>query len=426
MSTSEEYLQSEPDEFHLACLLLSPTGAPYLADALDAVAPEDFYDAHYGRLWEAARKVRSSGERVTKRTLLAEVNNPASRARLDRISGEPVFTAKVAVSVRTIVELARTRRLVQALERSMSRAVTAEDYSHALGIAWDELKALEGSGAPAEVKPFSVLADEFHKRMASGPAVGDVIPTPWPELNDVLAGGLHRGRSYLVAARPNDGKSIMLANMVAHAAENGSRSLLVSAEMSDFEVTGRIMAAGGRVEYSEIARYAMSEHSAQRVAEYSDTYRDMPLHVIDRPDLPIEYIAAVARSMRRSGDLGVIGLDYLQLLGVSDKSTHREQQVSHISKGAKNLSRELSAAVVSAVQLNRQNSREDVKPLLKDLRESGSLEQDSDVVILIHHARDSEGRPTGMVTLIVAKNRYGRRDVEVEVRWRGHQARMGD
>lgn len=425
MTTAEEYLQSEPDEFHLACLLLSPTGAAYLGDALDAIAPDDFYDTHYGRLWETARKVHSSGARVTKRTLLAEVNTPAVQARLDRISGEPVFTTKIQASIRTVVELARTRRLIQALERSKSRAVTAADYSHAFGIAWDELRALEGGSTPAEVKPFSALADEFHKRMAEGPRVGDIVPTPWTDLNDILAGGLHRGRSYLVAARPNEGKSILLANVVAHAAEFDSPSLLVSAEMSDFEVTGRLMAAGGRVEHGEIARYAMSDHTARRVAEYSDTHRDMPLWVIDRPDLPIEYIAAVARSMRRSHGLDVLGLDYLQLLGVSDKSTHREQQVSHISKSAKNIAMELRCAVVSASQLNRQNTRENVRPVLKDLRESGSLEQDADVVILIHHELDDEGRPTGIVTLIVAKNRHGKRG-EVQVRFRGHQVRMGD
>lgn len=425
MTTSEEYLQSEPDEFHLACLLLSPTGAVYLGEALDAIGPEDFYDAHYGLLWDAARKVCSAGQRVTKRTLLAEVNTPAVKARLERVSGEPVFTSKIQASIRTVKELAQTRRLVQALERSKSRAVTAEDYSHALGIAWEELKQLEGSGTPAEVKPFSVLADEFHKRMADGPRVGDIVPTPWPELNELLAGGLHRRRSYVVAARPNEGKSILLANVVAHAAEHGSPSLLVSAEMSDFEVTGRLMAAGGRVEHGEISRYAMSEHTARRVAEYSETHRGMPLWVVDRSDLPIEYIAALSRSMQRSNGLDVVGLDYLQLLGVSDKSAHREQQVSHISKSAKNLAMELHCAVVSAAQLNRQNTRENVRPVLKDLRESGSLEQDADVVILIHHELDSEGRPTGMVTLIVAKNRHGKRG-EVEVRFRGHQVRMGD
>lgn len=424
MTTAEDCLRSEQDEFELACLLLSPSGRVYLPETLDQVAPEDFYDPHYGRLWADARALHARGEPITRRTLLGCADNPARRAKLELLAGQPIVTSRIRANVAVVVDTARMRRLVQAADRIKARAVGAADSSHALSIAWEELRALDGAGMPAEVVPFADLVDEFAKRMADGPRHGDVVPTPWPELDELLGGGLHRGRSYVVAGRPGEGKSIALANIAARAAEQGSPSLLVSQEMTGFEITGRMLAAGGQAEYREIARYCMGPGTQTAVTEYAETYRDMPLWVCDKPGLPVEYVAAMARSTKRTRGLDVLAVDYLQLLAASDKRQSDVERISHISTALKTLSRELECVVVGAVQLNRQNTREAVPPLIKDLKGSGSLEQDADAVILLRHEQTPEGKPTGWVTFVLAKHRQGPTG-EVELRWRGHQARIG-
>lgn len=425
MTTAEDTLRSDKDEFHLACLLLSPSGRAWLTETLDQVSPDDFHDPHYGALWADARALHARGQPITRRTLLSCADNPARRAKLDYLAGEPVLPAQLGASVRAVRDTARLRRLVQAGERIKNWAVLAEDYTQALGVAWDVLAGLETDNAPADVTPFAVLVDDWHARMAAGPRRGDVVPTPWPDLNDLLDGGLRRGRSYLVAARPNEGKSIVLGNVAAHAAEQGSPALIVSQEMSGFEMTGRLLAAGARAEYREINRWALSYDTQAAIASYSVTHRDMPLYVVDKPDLPVEHVAALARTAKRAHGLDVLAVDYLQLLAASDKRKSEYEQLSHISRSLKALSRELDCAVVSAAQLNRQNTRERVPPLIKDLKGSGSLEQDADGVILIRHELTEEGHPSGMVTLVLAKHRMGRPG-EVTLPWRGHQARIGD
>lgn len=430
MSTPEEYTQSPADEFHLACALLSPTATVYLTDTLDAVDPNDFYDPTIGRLWAAARVIHASGTRVTKRALLAAaddisgLNVPAVRARLDQIAGEPVYISRLQSSIQAVVETARTRGLIQAAERIKNTAVTSASYSQALCNAWEELQSLDGSDVPTEAVPFATLLDDFHKTMASGPLTGQVVPTPWSELNGLLSGGFHPGRSFIVAGRPGAGKSNAALNAAANAAEQGFHTLVISEEMSDFEVTGRVLASGGGADYGEITRFALSDETHRRITEYGETNRDMPLWVIDRPNLAIEYVAAVARTMKRVTGLDLLVIDYLQLLSPTDRKAVREQQIAHISRAVKLLSRDLGCAIITAAQLNRENVKSHRRPTVADLRESGSVENDADAVILLHHEETDDGRPTGMVTVIVAKNRFGCKG-DIELRWHGHQARIG-
>ncbi|MGH7743265.1 MAG: replicative DNA helicase [Candidatus Dormibacteria bacterium] len=433
----DDLIRSEPDEFHLACLLLAPSAVAYLGDTLADVDPTDFYDSTLTAIWGAARAIHGRGERVTRRSLMVEVGTPppgqvkplvpASLVKvwLDRVGGEAVYPEKIPGSVRSVVEAAKLRRLVIAADQIKRRALLAEDYAQAYGWAAEVLGELADDEVPDEVVPFANLVDAFHKQMAGGVVVGEVVPTPWPELNELLSGGFHPGRSYVVAGRPGGGKTTMGLNAAAGVAEQGFPTLVVSQEMSSFEVTGKVLAAGGHAEYGEIVRQSMSDDTAYRIAEYGDTNREMPLWVIDKPGLSIEYVAAVARSVKRKHGLSLLFVDYIQLIEPTSRRVVREQQVAHISRSIKLLANELGCAVVTAAQLNRENIKSNRRPTLADLRESGSVEQDADAVVLLHHERGEEDLPTGMVTLILAKNRFGRTG-DVDLRWRGHQARMGD
>lgn len=425
MTTAVELQQSEPDEFHLVCLLLSPTGQAYLGHSLEQVKPEDFFDTHYGRIWEAAQKLHAAGERISRRSLLTHVDNPAVQARLARMAGEPVYTGKIQASIDAVRGAAKTRHLIQSLNGAAQFAATGDDYGRALEVAHEALRKLEEADAPTEVASFASLVDQFHKAQAGGLEMGEVVPTPWPELNDVLSGGLHPKRVFVVAGRLGEGKSIAGGQLAQSAAEQGFSTLAVSAEMPGLELVGRMMASGAQVEYGEITRFAMTADSQYRVAEYCETNRDMPLWVLDRTDLTVEAVGSVARTVKRQRGLNVLMVDYLQLLAATDKRMPREQQVSHISKALHHIARDLDCAVVVLAQLNRDNVKANRKPVPSDLRESDAIGQDADCVIMLYHPLTDEGDPTGMVDFIVGKNRFGPK-TEVELRWHGHQARIGD
>lgn len=453
MTDEVQLLQSPPDEFQLACLLLSPTGTPYLGEVLEALSPDDFDDPTYRWMWAAARVIHSRGDRVTKRSLIALREAVAPRkqpgearaaagvvisgmppvapsasaltARLEFVAGEPVYTAKIQANIRAVKETAQRRRLAHKLEQLRSQVVTAEDYQQILTTAQRELADLEQGDLPVAAKPFSELVGDFAEWQAGGLVMGEVVPTPWPELNEALSGGLHPKRVFVIAGRPGEGKSIGGLNCAQYAAEQGFRSLVVSQEMPAMELAGRMMASGARVEYGEITRFAMSDYTAAAVSVYCERNRDMPLSVVDKPGMTVEQVGAVAHATKRRDGLDLLVVDYLQLLKASDMRVPLEQRISHISAYLHILAWELECALLVMAQLNRGNVKSGRRPEIADLRGSGAIEQDADVVILLHHPLTDEGDPTGMVTMIIGKNRFGPKK-DVELRWRGHQARIGD
>lgn len=422
MSAAEQYLHSEADEFTLACLLTAPSGRLFLADALERVAPEDFYDPHYGELWRAGRIITARGERISARALLAEKDTPAARTRLDATVGHPVQAAKVPDAIAGVLEHAGLRRLVQAGDRIQHAATTAAGYSEAYEMAAREIASLAGARSAPEVMSWDQVADQWWDSHGTEDD-GALVPTPWQTVNDMLGGGMRSGRSYVVAGRPGAGKSILGLNVAASAAEAGHPVLLFSVEMGWREIAGRVMAAGARSEYSEFVSGSLSSDTDLRAREYYNSTRGMPLALVDKPNVTVEYIAATARTHKRAHGLSVLVVDYLQLLDASDRSRTREQQVAHLSRSLKLLSRELACVVVVACQLNRGSARENRRPTLAELRESGAIEQDADVVLLLHRELQDD-MPTGLVDVIVAKNRTGRTGT-LTLPWRGHQARIG-
>lgn len=451
MSIAAEDFGAPTEEYHLACLLFSPSGRPYLEQTLAEINPDDFTDPTFGWMWAAARIMHSRGEPINRRSLMAlrdtaapakQVGEPRAQvvaisglpfnapgsamlaARIGQVASEPVYLSRLHVSVRSVRESARMRRLAQTLELAYSTVVGASDYSAALESVHRMIGTVEGSEAPPEAMHFSELMDEFQEQQARGFELGEVIPTPWQQVNDLLSGGLHVGHSIVLAGRPGAGKSNAGLNLAMHAAGVGYPSLVFSQEMSGLEVAGRIAASGAQVEYNQITRRNMDPESWFAVKEFVQRNRQSPLWVIDKPGISIEYVAATTRTMKRKYGVKLAAVDYLQLVEPTDRRVIREQQVSHISRAGKLLARETGCAILMLAQLNRGNEKDNRPPTVADLRESGSLEQDCDVAILLHHEKNPDGTPSGMVNAIIGKNRFGRTDT-VELRWHGHQARIG-
>lgn len=412
--------ESESDELVLIAAALSLTNQD--PDLLTRVQPEDFIGVR-SEIWRVARTLQQQGKPVTPRGITAIVSNPAVEGVLRTVRGQIFKSNRVIQAEATVKDLARLRRLEGALIGAQERMSLAETYSEALEAAHAELARLDQSQPSSVGRMFSEALDDWMERMLNPEKKRPAIPTPWPNLNSRLAGGLHRGRTYVIGARPGEGKSLAGANFVQHAAEQGYNALVFSVEMGEFEVMSRFMAAGGQAEYGQIVAENVDDFNWSKVAEYADSNRHIPLKIVDKADINIEYLTAYCRTEKRTRGLDVVFVDYLQMLDPTDSKMMRERQIAVISRGLKVLSRELDCAVIIACQLNRNSANEKRQPLLSDLRESGSIEQDCDVAILLHHHRNDDGSHTGDLDLIVAKNRTGPPGT-VGALWKAYQSRI--
>ena len=310
-------------------------------------------------------------------------------------------------------------------------ARVTERLESARGLALDKAlvelyKVLDAStpmDETAGLVPFDDLMLEWWEYLEKENSEADIIPSPWPELNEIVSGGFHRGRSYLMAARPGAGKSLGLTNFGSYAGHHGYRGAIYSVEMGRMEVASRIVSAGSKVEYSKITQRKVDGEDLIRIAEWADNASGMNLWVCDQASVTMNKIRRDCRSLKAHGGLDFVCVDYLQLLKPDSKGQSRQEQISEISRNLKLLAKELDIAVISACQLNRGNVKDGRPPTTSDLRESGSLEQDCDVAILLHH-ETHDGLPTGDVEFIVGKNRTGKQ-ATATLQWRAHFARIG-
>lgn len=421
-----ENLNPEMEERYLMTLLMSSTARSLREDALAQIHPEDFHSGHYGGIWGTAQKLHVNNKKIDKRSLVANAESPPQSVDMVLTSflGEVITPSDYPAVIREVKRCGALRRLFEATQRTVQRMFTAEDYSQALSWAYDELNALDSQEAASETKSYGHLLDEYADSLDK-PDTAKVIPTPWEDVNNLTAGGLRGGRLYIVGARPGEGKSVIAHGVAEHAASKGHPSLVFSAEMGGLEVAGRMIANGATIEMDEITRRRLSKHSYHSFQAYAQDAGSFPLHVNERAELTLSYIRSECRAIKRRHGLDVVVVDYLQLLK-PESGQSREQQVAGISRGLKVLSRELDVAVVVPAQLNRKSTERE-KPSMADLRESGSIEADADLVMLLSRqwgTGDMAGKPTGMVLIDITKNRFGRL-ADFELPFRGHYSRIG-
>lgn len=249
---------------------------------------------------------------------------------------------------------------------------------------------------------------EHLNRVAAGEDKG--IPTGFTDLDNVT-NGLHAGQLITIAARPGIGKSGLALDMARSAAvQHGYPTLMFSLEMSRMELMERFYAAEARVRSGDMRSGKMTDEDWSRLARRVGETHEVPLYINDEPNLTVTDIRAQSRRMQQQHDIRLVVVDYMQLVTGSGTGERREQEVSEISRGLKLLGKELGVPVVAVAQLNRgPEQRTDKKPQLGDLRESGSIENDSDMVILIHRpdATERDDPRMGEADLILAKNRSG-------------------
>jgi replicative DNA helicase len=236
------------------------------------------------------------------------------------------------------------------------------------------------------------------------------VPTGFNELDEVT-NGLHPGQMIIVAARPGVGKSTLgLDFMRSCSIKHRMGSVIFSLEMSKSEIVMRLLSAEAKIKLSDMRSGRMNDDDWTRLARRMSEISEAPLYIDDSPNLTMMEIRAKARRLRQKADLRLVVVDYMQLMTSGKKHESRQVEVSEFSRHLKLLAKELEVPVVAISQLNRgPEQRTDKKPMLSDLRESGSLEQDADMVILLHRpdAFDRDDPRGGEADFILAKHRNG-------------------
>jgi replicative DNA helicase len=409
-----------------------------IAAVVESLKEADFYRPAHATIYEVASDLYAKGEPADTVSVAAELQR---RGLLERIGGaaylhtliSTVPTAANAGYYATIVsEKAVRRRLVEAGMR-----VTQLGYNEAAEVddvvdrAQAEVFAVTDARTSDDFMPLEALmtpALEEIEAIAGHDGSLSGAPTGFQDL-DALTNGLHPGQLIVLAARPGIGKSTAALDFArATSIKNGMASVVFSLEMSRIEITMRLLSAEARVHLQNMRNGRMSEDDWARLARRMGEIASAPLFIDDSPSLNMMELRAKCRRLKQKHDLKLVVLDYLQLMNPGKRSDSRQQEVSEMSRSLKLLAKEIGVPVVALSQLNRQaETRADKKPQLSDLRESGAIEQDADMVILLHRddAYEKESPRAGEADFIVAKHRNGPTDT-VTVAFQGHYSRFVD
>lgn len=378
-----------------------------LDEVLDAVAPSDFYAPFHEQVWVAIGQVHAAGlcpELVSVKDAL-----DAAQVRYDPIKlAELVHAAPIAAQApyyaeRVVYDAGRRAIGVAGTRLQQVADANGEDLESLQERARQVVDEATRRRTVSRARTIAELVPEVIDAAEKGRT--HVLGTGWPDLDHIID-GLAPGRLVVVGARPGIGKSIMGTNLALHfASRHDHAALVASLEMPEIEVGQRMLATWAGVDLTNLIHGRLSEREWERVAEKQQTLADLPITVDDSPGLSVAGIRRAARNVQRQrDDLALVVVDYLQLVRPVDTRVNRVEQVGEISRGLKLLARETGACVVAMAQLNRASIHNGT-PRMSDLRESGAVEADADVVILLHQPDDDIPE----VEVIVDKNRHGRK-----------------
>ena len=411
----------EAEESLLGAMLLSRDAISAATEA--RVEASDFYKPAHGHVFEAVMSLYGQGEPADPVTVAEELrradllDNLGGRQTLLRLQAGTPASANASHYAKIVSELALLRRLIAV---AGDIAEMGNDDSDDVTETLDRAESLVFEVAERRVSESMVgvsdaLQETLDQLEALYASEGDItgVETGYTDLDQLLL-GLQPSNLIVVAARPGAGKSSFALGAAANVAMTARRPVLFfSMEMGTLELTKRLLAAEGRVEARRLQTGNIPENDWTRLSHAVGRLAEAPLYIDDNPHCTVMEMRAKARRAKaRHGDLGLVVVDYLQLMTPSTtrRVENRQVEVAEISRGLKILARELDCPVMALSQLNRQlEYRADKRPMLADLRESGSLEQDSDVVIFIYRDEiyNPESDQRGTAEIIVSKHRNG-------------------
>jgi replicative DNA helicase len=419
----------------LGSMLLSKDA---IADVVETLKGVDYYRPAHEVIHDSIIDLYGRGEPADPITVAAELQK---RGELQRIGGAPYLhtlsaNVPIAANAGYYAEIVRDkavlRRLVEAGTRIAALGYAGEgQIDDVVDSAQAEVYKVTDRRATEDYAPLSDIMsgvlDEI-EMIGNREAGLYGVPTGFADLDD-LTNGLHSGQMIIVAARPAMGKSTLALDFCRAASiHNNLTSCFFSLEMTRSEIMMRLLSAEAKVPLNHIRNGTMRDDDWEKLARKMGQVSGAPMFIDDSPNMTMMEIRAKARRLKQRHDLKLIVIDYMQLMSSGKKVESRQLEVSEFSRNIKLLAKELELPIIALSQLNRgPEQRGDKRPMMSDLRESGSLEQDADMVILLHRddVYEKESTRPGEADLIVAKHRNGpTRDLTVA--FQGHYSRFVD
>ena len=417
----------------LGAMLLSKQAIDPAADVLQS---RDFYRPAHELVFDTIVDLANRGEPADAITVAAELQR---RGELARVGGAPylhtlVAGVPVAASVDFYAEIVREkailRRLIEVGQRIAGFGWAEQgEIAEIVDRAQAEVLEVDGASGSDDYQTVATLMDATIQEIDYHQGRGDIagLASGFPEL-DRLTTGFRPGQMIVVAARPGVGKSTLGLDFCRAASiKQGVTSAIFSLEMTSSEIAMRLLSAEAKVAIHHMRGGGMTDPDWTSIGVAMPRVQGAPIIIDDSPNMTMPEIRSKARRIKKQHDLGLLVIDYLQLMTSGKRVENRQVEVSEFSRQIKLLAKELEIPVVAISQLNRgSEQRTDKTPQLSDLRESGSIEQDADIVMLLNrpdaHGHGESDRP-GEADIIIAKNRSGPVN-RVAVSFQGHYSRF--
>lgn len=397
--------------------------------AVDMLEKDDFYSSRYGILFEAMAQLSKEGRPAD---LVQVQDKVRQNGAPPEVSGmeflrEVLSSVPTSANIRHYAEIVKNKSILRKLIKTAQTIENdcyegKENIENILYNAEKNVTSVTQSGSSEETQPISEVVIEALDRMqAAANAGGKItgIATGFTDLDYKMA-GMQNSDLILVAARPSMGKTAFVLNIAQYVSvKHNTTTAIFSLEMSKLQLVNRIISMESRVDSKNIRTGNLSPAEWSNIAEGASNVGMSHIIIEDTPGISVAELRSKCRKFKRDNNLGLIIIDYIQLMTGGGKSESRQQEVSEISRALKGVARELNVPVIALSQLSRSvESRPDKRPMLSDLRESGAIEQDADVVMFIYredyYKKDTDR--TGIAEIIIAKQRNGPTGT-VELAW---------
>lgn len=409
-----------------------------ILSAMEIVTREDFYHQQYGALFQAIVELYNAGQPVDVLTLqnkLREMEVPAEVASLEYLS-DLIAAVPLTVNVASYAQIVKDKALLRQIIR-VNQEIENDCYSGKEDVntilektEHDVFELVQNRGAKDFVPIKQVVVNAMERIERTSHQKGNVtgIPTGFNDL-DFKTAGLQPSDLILIAARPSMGKTAFVLNVAQHAAFHERKSTAIfSLEMSNEQLVNRLFSLESRVDAQKLRTGDLQDSDWEKLVEGANIVGNSPLIIDDTPGISISELRSKCRKYKMEQGLDLVIIDYLQLMSGSGRSESRQQEISEISRALKGLARELKVPVIALSQLSRAvEARNDHRPMLSDLRESGAIEQDADVVMFIYrddyYNKDTERK--NISEIIIAKQRNGPIGT-VELAWLPEYTKFGN
>ncbi len=404
----------------LAAILVDPSCFDIVLE--EELLPDDFYLEQHGLLFGAMRVLHETQGAFDEVTLVQKLRD---MSLWDKVGGAPTLsrlldragtTAHLGQYCKIVREKATVRRMIEVARQIEANGIRgSQDVAEFLDGAERAVFGVLENRSQTGMRPMSDVVpaaiEQISKAYDSDGAVTG-LGTGFRDL-DKLTHGLQPGDLIVLAARPAMGKTSFVLNLAGNAAlEHGASVAVFSLEMPSEQLAMRLLAAQARIDLSRLRGGFLSDEDWPKLTHAADALTQARIFIDDTPGITPAAVRAKCRRLARQHGLHLIVIDYLQLMELNDNSKSREQQVSYISRSLKGLAKDLGVPVIALSQMNRGvEKRADPRPMLSDLRESGAIEQDADIIGFIHREevvnKDVDESKRGVAELIIAKHRNG-------------------